>query len=355
MILTLGHNAAENLDGESLLDGWRVVSRVPDRPGSTGGNFSVCYFVEHVDGRRGFCKVLNIAAALSSEDAIKAVQQLTTAHNFERDLHDMCGRDGLSRIVVSIGHGAFVRDGFAIGNVAYLIFEIADGDVRKVLDSNAGGSLSEKLDWLHDAAVGLQQLHSRGVAHQDLKPSNVLVFSNFDDGMTRGKVGDLGRATDPRHPMWHDDLAIAGDPAYAPPEQLYRATPIEFGPRRFGCDLYQLGGMITFLITGGTFNAWLANELHPAHMPGNWTDSYDAVRPYVQDAAGRVVLRVERSIPDEAIATRVARLVEGLCQPDSSLRGNAKDVAAGRQFDLARTVTELDLLSKRARLAAARR
>ena len=353
--MTSAFNAAENLDGESLLDGWTVLNRVPDRPGATGGNFSICYFVEHADGRRGFCKVLNIAAALNSQDAIKAVQELTTAHNFERDLHDMCGRDGLSRIVVSIGHGEFIRDGYAVGNVAYLIFEIADGDVRKVLDSNAGGSLFEKLDWLHDAAVGVQQLHSRGVAHQDLKPSNVLVFSSNDTGLSRSKVGDLGRATDPKHPMWHDEFAIAGDPTYAPPEQLYGATPIDFGQRRFGCDLYQLGSLITFLVTGGTFNAWLVNELHPAHTPVNWTGSYAAVEPYVQDAAGRVVARVEAAIPDPEIGQRIAGLVEGLCQPNPQLRGNIKDVAAGRQFDLARTVTELDLLSKRVRISAARR
>lgn len=347
-----GVNAAEGLDGVSLLDGWKVLSRVPERPGSTGGNFSICYLVEHEDGRRGFCKVLNLAAALSSDDPIKSVQELSTAHNFERDLHDMCGRDGLSRIVVSIGHGQFKREGYAIGNVAYLIFEIATGDVRKILDTNAGVGLAEKLDWVHDAAVGIKQLHGHGVAHQDLKPSNVLVFATDRSLPSRSKVGDLGRATDPKHPMWHDDFAIAGDPAYAPPEQLYRATPLDFGPRRFGCDLYQLGGLATFLVTGGTFNAWLARELHPAHHPMNWTGDYDAVRPFVQDAAGRVVARVESSIPDPQISRRVAHLVQALCEPDPKLRGHPKDVAVGQPFALERTVAELDLLAKRARITA---
>lgn len=36
-------NAAEDLQGVRLLDGWTVERRVPDRPGATGGHFSISY------------------------------------------------------------------------------------------------------------------------------------------------------------------------------------------------------------------------------------------------------------------------------------------------------------------------
>ena len=43
---------------------------------------------------------------------------------------------------------------------------------------------------MHHIATGLFQLHSAAVAHQDLKPSNVLVFDH-----SISKVADLGSAS----------------------------------------------------------------------------------------------------------------------------------------------------------------
>lgn len=346
-------NAAEDLAGERLAGGWTVIDRIPDRPGATGGNFSISYTARHDDGREGFCKVLNYQMAMISPDPATALQGLVEAYNFERDLLRECGEDRLSRVVLSVADGQFQRTGYAFPTVSYLIFEIAEGDIRKVLDTHPSVTLAMKLRWLHHAATGLRQLHDRGVAHQDVKPSNVLVFKDDGNGEPPGKIGDLGRATDPKRPMWHDALPIAADSTYAPPEQLYRATPIEFGPRRLACDVYQLGGVAAFLLNGATMNALLTLELHPAHHWSNWRGTYVDVLPYVRDAFGRAVARVQASSGNAKLDERVARLVQDLCDPDPDQRGHRVTRSRrGNPYSLDRIVTEFDLLARRARAAA---
>src|SRR5205823_2049082 len=64
---------------------------------------------------------------------------------------------------------------------------------------------------LHHIATGLYQLHSAEVAHQDLKPSNILVF----EGST-SKIADLGCASVKGVASPRDSAAFAGDRTYAP-------------------------------------------------------------------------------------------------------------------------------------------
>lgn len=96
----------------------------------------------------------------------------------------------------------------------FIMFELADGDVRKVIAKASQIDDAWRFNVLHDVAVGLQQLHSKKIAHQDLKPSNVLLF----DAEKRGaKIGDLGRASIMGTGASHDQMTIAGAKSYAPP------------------------------------------------------------------------------------------------------------------------------------------
>ncbi len=353
MTTPIALNAAEDLDGVRLDAGWTVLSRIPDRPGATGGNFSVAYSARHDDGRQGFCKVLNYHAAMTSHDPAAMTRLMVEAYTFERDLLRQCGNDRLSRVVLSVGDGQFQRPGYAFPTVSYLIFEVAEGDVRKVLDTDPGVTLASKLRWLHHTATGLRQLHQRRVVHQDVKPSNVLVFPAEAGEEQSGKIGDLGRATDPDRPMWHDALPIAGDPSYAPPEQLYRATPVDFGPRRLACDLYQLGSVAAFLLGGSTMNALLTLELHPPHHWMNWRGTYADVVPFVRDAYGRACARVEAALGVSELGSGAGRLIRDLCDPEPLQRGHRiTRTRPGDPYNLERVVTEFDLLARKARLTA---
>ena len=66
-------------------------------------------------------------------------------------------------------------------------------------------------------AVGLKQLHGIKISHQDLKPSNVLLYN---EGFV-SKIGDLGRSLCADIDAPHDNgINFPGDFTYAPPEYL---------------------------------------------------------------------------------------------------------------------------------------
>lgn len=343
-------NAAEDLEGETLPGGWVVRSRIQARPQDTGGNFSINYWAEDESGRRGFCKVLNYWWLLNSgaadEDPLEAIAAATAVYQFERDLARECV--GLSRVITALHDGSFRREGYSFNLVSFIIFEVAQGDIRRVLDEADRLDVAIRLRSVHNLATGLRQLHGRNVAHQDIKPSNTLMFPPDGQGHRVTKVGDLGRATVPGRPMGHDLLPIAGDPTYGPPEGLYHAVPEGFGPRRLGCDLYQLGSMLCFVFAGAPFNAFLHRELHPRQNWANWAGTYQEVLPYLRDAFGRAVETVSATVPEE-LRDRVTALLRMLCEPDPHRRGHPKaQTGMGNPYSLDRVVTELDLLSRHA-------
>jgi eukaryotic-like serine/threonine-protein kinase len=338
---------AEMLEGLTLGDGWKVVERYKRDSKFSGGNFCVGYRVEHSDGRQGFCKALDYAAIFTMEgDPATLLQELTQSYNFERDVLRKCDEFRMSRIIRILGDGVTTVDGFPIP-VSYIIFEYAQYDVRHELDEEKDLEAALRLRTLHHVATGLKQLHGIDIAHQDLKPSNVLIVDPCAEKRS-SKLGDLGRATDRRMYAPHDEYPIAGDPAYAPPEQLYSAVPIEFGPRRLACDLYHLGSLIAFMFTSVPMNGLLLLELHPSHQWNSWTGTYAEVMPYVRDAYGRALVTVHAACPP-SVADRLTKLVEYLCEPNPSLRGHpAEKRNSSNQYGLQRVVSELDLLATRA-------
>ena len=338
---------AESLLGSVLGNGWRVVGKYERDPGSTGGNFCVGYRVEHPDGRQGFCKALDYFWALrSAKDPAVVLEAMTASFNFERDILRKCEEFGMSRVIRILDSGTIRQEG-SIFPVSYLIFEFAEFDIRKELDEVNDLEAALRLRTLHHVATGLKQLHASKIAHQDLKPSNVLIVDSYAE-RRNCKLGDLGRATDAQVSAPHDDLAIAGDRNYAPPEQLYNATPIDFGPRRFACDLYHLGSLTVFMFTSLPMNAHLAQHLHPSHIWTAWTGRYDEVMPYVQAAFGESMTAFREHCPP-MIADRLTTLVGYLCEPDPFRRGYPSQMRnAANPYALERIVTEFDLLARRA-------
>ena len=224
------------LDGIDLGNGWKVTTKVPKQPGSTGGCFSVSYFVEKAERKsknRAFLKALNFRSLAVAPDFARAVQQHTAAFNFERDTLKLCNEKGLRRVARILEAGEFRPPNSSLP-VCYIIFELADGDVRQQLSKLTAFNLAWTLRTLHHISVGLSQLHTHGIAHQDLKPSNVLFFDTFG-----AKIGDLGCADTADQPSQspRGKLPIAGDPSYAPPELFYNefssdclSLSPEFGP-----------------------------------------------------------------------------------------------------------------------------
>ena len=338
---------ASKLTGLSLDGGWIVKAQIEAPVGATGGAFSYCYEVSDKAGRRAFLKALDYTRAFNSPDPPAALNSLTAAFLFERDLLNRCRTKNLDRVVRSVGDGRVRVDDSLLGLVDYLLFETADGDLRSRLSAMGRVENAWKLRALHHMATGLHQLHSVEIAHQDLKPSNVLVFERKE-----AKVADLGCASLRGTASPRDNRAFAGDPAYAPPELLYGYLDPEWAIRRLGCDAYLLGSMIVFMFAGCNATSLLRSELAPEHRWKIWPSTYAEVLPYVREAFGRVVETFGRQVGDETLRGELKTMVGYLCEPDVALGGHPLNRRGfTSRLSLERFVSRLDLLSGRAEIS----
>jgi serine/threonine protein kinase len=340
---------ASKLLGLSLDGGWSVSEALPKKPGQTGGFFSFGYVVRR-GNESGFLKALDFSSAFQQPDAAKALQPMVEAYNFEREVLDRA--KAMDRVVTAIDYGTIAIQG-EVFPVQYIIFELAKGDVRLAMDSAKSISASWRLKMLQQTATGLMQLHAAGIAHQDLKPSNVLVF----DGRDISKIADMGRSAYRGHAAPHDELPVPGAASYAPPELLYGDVSPAWDVRRRASDLYQLGSMLAFVFASITMTAAtlirMPQPLWPRIFPGGaWGGPYRVILPQVRAAFDEAVLEIADAFPQE-FAEELSSLLRYLCDPDPLLRGHPKDRSGGgNPYALQRFVTRFDLLSQRARLNA---
>lgn len=330
------------LVGLELDGGWTVVSKLPRPTRATGGCFSVSYKVESRRGKRGFLKALDYTLALEQPDVPRALQDMTSAYNHERDLLHRCAR--MSRVVTALGHGKIQQPAW-FAPVDYLVFEWAHQDSRAFLDTVQQCDTAWILRTLHHTSVGLQQLHAERIAHQDVKPSNVLMF-----GTLGSKLADLGRSSYRGSPGPFDGHDFPGDLNYAPPEVLYGQISREWTERRLASDMYQLGSLAMFFFTrSGTTTALLA-ELDRCHAPQNWAASYKLALPHVQQAFVQSIDRLETMTPS-SIRHEISRIIGELCNPDPSRRGHPRNrIGHSNKYGLERYVSRFDLLAQRAEL-----
>ena len=306
-------NPAESLlERPQLSCGWTVVEKVPKTTAATGGHFSVGYVVVHKSGKEGFLKALDFSEAMRQPNSTLVLQNLTTAFNYEKRLLEECKTSNLDRVAVSLDDGQIpAGELHSTLPVPYLIFELAEGDIRNKLDVTGYFDLAFFLRALHHCATGINQLHSRKIAHQDLKPSNVLFFS--ESGC---RVADLGRSAQENTISPVDDAMIAGDSTYAPPELLYRETSTDWRVRRLACDLYHLGSLAVFFFTKvGMTTMWL-HRLDPSFRPNRWGQSYRDALPYVRNAYDLAFQDIAKLVPSR-IRDRLVESIIQLCEAGS--------------------------------------
>ncbi len=344
-------NPAERLEGITLKNGWRVVERAGGARRPTGGCFSVGYTVESPSGQRAFLKAFDFFSQISQwEDPARELQPLLEAYNHERDLLNRCRDRKMSRIVRAIDDGTVTVPGDTrlgpVATVQYLIFELAEGDVRKQLDATNTFDVAWALRALHQIATGLEQLHRSEVVHQDLKPSNVLMFEK----RTSNKLADLGRATAKGVAGPNDDLVVAGDLGYSPPDNLYGVQCREWSDR-MARDAYHLGSMITFFFAQASMTALLGAFLDPKFRWDQWGGSFEEALPYVRAAFDKALENISPWLP-EPHRPELLSMIRELCDPDPRLRGHSTNRRFGRNpYSLERYVSALNLLATRAEVA----
>jgi serine/threonine protein kinase len=158
----------------------------------------------------------------------------------------------------------------------YIVYEhIDDGDMAQWFAKR-----TEPLP-AHDAAAliasiarGVHAAHLAGVVHCDLKPSNVLLTR---DGTP--KVADFGVAAAIRSDSGRiPDATPVGNLAFTAPEQ-YRG---EDGAQAIPADVYALGGLLYFVLTGKQPNGDTPAHVASRHMhPDTPAPSPRALRPEI--------------------------------------------------------------------------
>jgi len=337
---------AQLLKGKQLANGWNVIEQIVRPKNATGGCFSQSYIVESESGTRAFLKAMDYKRAFASGSPAQNIEPLVVEYNFERSLLKVCVEKRLSKVIKIIDTGKIniiESDPFSV--VEYIIFEIAQGDIRNYISGLDNIDTAWILRLLHNTAVGLKQLHSVQIAHQDIKPSNVLVF----DG-TSFKITDLGRAAQKSQQGPHDEHDIPGDRGYAPPELLYGQINGDWESRRYGGDCYLFGSLIVFLFTGVNMTCLLKSKMEEDFLWTNWNEGYESVLPYLRRTYAIAINDIDEclqeTLPDK-VRIEIMYIIRLLCDPDPKLRGHAKDRAGrGNSYSLERFCSVLDRLAK---------
>lgn len=349
----------ENLSGTALANGWVVGEIIARKTVQTGGCFSVAYRA-HRGSENAFLKVLDLSRAFEAADPMRELENVTRSFNFERDLLEACSEKSLSRVVKALDSGVIHHANAHFKKLYYLLFELADSDVRVQLSETRRLELSWCMQSLHHIATALNQLHGIGVFHQDVKPSNVLVF---DEG-TVSKIADLGRAHWAAVEAPHDVLELAGARQYAPPELLYGAPPADARMRRASCDLYLFGSMIHFFVTGVPITPVIIDALPDIQKPRmvnafdgkpdiGWRGSYQELLPFLTSAHAHSIDEFDKALVKfapqgkESACHELSRLLAYATDPDPKRRGHptARRQTHGNPYDMQQFISIFNRLS----------
>ncbi|MGL6073793.1 MAG: serine/threonine protein kinase [Fimbriiglobus sp.] len=211
----------------------------------------------------------------------------------------------------------------------FLAMEYVDGiDLARIVKEfgsppNTGlPQWQEPVEYIRQAALGLQHAHDKGLIHRDIKPSNLLVYGERalpgTDGKANLKILDMGLV---RSLMEDDDAnrteltrdgTVVGTPDYMSPEQAKNSSTVDHR-----ADLYSLGCTLYYMLRGrppfpdgSPIDKLLRHQLDPA--PDIRTD-----RPDVPVALAEVIAKLLAKRPEDryqsanATAVALAALLSG--------------------------------------------
>ncbi len=245
------------------------------------GGMGVVFLAEHKSlKRRAAVKVLTepARAAGGSRAGAKAAGQLAT-DRFYRE----------ARTAAALSHPNIVRvfDVSQFGSVHYIAMEYVEGrTLAQMVDANGPLHFAQACDYVAQASAGLQEAHTKGLVHRDIKPDNLIV-----DKAGVLKILDLGLArvndsVDDRLTAQFDPDAVLGTPDFIAPEQAVN------GVVDIRADIYSLGVTFYALVTG--------------RPPFSGTTAQKLMQHQLQDAPSLTTLRAK--VPPE-LSQIIARMM----------------------------------------------
>ena len=337
---------ATELVGVTLAQRWELLRLLHASPPPSGGNFGVGYVaLDRQDGIECFVKIIDFRSNLGDIGQLALMLQVA---KFEVDMHQYCVR--MSKVVRMLGHGQlFFRkpDGTEY-SFLYLVLELGEGDIKSHVDYLPERSCYWKLWVLRDVALAIRQIELGQLAHNDVKPSNVIRFGSAGS-KHNNKLGDIGRAVTKAGGGPYDGLLWAGDPRHKPIETLYGWKESEWMNRHTAADAYMLGNMIAFLFVGASMTERIVSSLPPNLRPGTYAGSYCQVLDVIRHVWTTVVQdQVAPTFPAE-LRSELTQLLLQLTDPDPLVRGDPSARRAG-VLGLDRIHSRLERMAQRALL-----
>ncbi|MFT3881003.1 MAG: serine/threonine-protein kinase [Gemmatales bacterium] len=156
--------------------------------------------------------------------------------------------DREARAIASLNHTNIVQayDIDSHDGMHYIVMEFVDGVSLQALVALRGPlPVSRAVNYLGQAAEGLQHGHEMGLVHRDIKPANLLLGR---DGTIKVLDYGLARFFDNRGDDFtrrHEGNSIIGTADYLAPEQAIDCSDVDVR-----ADLYALGCTSYYLLTG---------------------------------------------------------------------------------------------------------
>jgi len=306
-----------------------------------------------VIGSGSFCTVFKVKSAESND--IYALKKCTTFLRTKEAMANAMNEvdivkylRGDSKQSEGINHVVQLHDHWlsARGQLHQLYTYYGHGTLSDVIDSNLRMNELQILQVLRQIAVGLRYVHSVGVIHLDVKPSNIFVAADW-----KLIIGDFGISfnVDPDH--MHSDASprkrkfrCSGDPIYIAPELMHFQANAE--NIDFKTDIFSLGIIMLELLLdsnmpsqGAIFQSLRQNGLDFSSLPPYQHEEKDPENTPSVDSWGSGLLRKshtstlsvdsdiikELAVP-QSVDSAIKSLIQSMLQKDVAKRLSAEEV-----------------------------
>lgn len=225
--------------------------------------FTENFFLGHykILSRIGKGRMAGVYKAVHNLGTVVAIKVLPPSRARNPKIFARFQREG--RMALRLRHPNVVRT-FQLGNsdgLVYLVMEYLEGEtLEDVLRRRAKLPVGEAVRLMHQALVGLQHIHEKGMVHRDLKPANFMLvrpaggptedttlnatLKILDIGLGRDLFDEHGEK-DAEPLQLTSEGAVLGTPDYLAPEQARNAHTADIR-----ADIYSLGCVLFRLLTG---------------------------------------------------------------------------------------------------------
>jgi len=201
--------------GHTLKDRYRIYDRL-----GSGGAATVYLARDSESGQMVVVKVMH--------------NNLIDDHflqRFEREI-DLLRKLDNDHIIRLYDYALREHDTFLDDYLSYIVAEFVEGHtLADLVDTRGRFDEHDSLSLARQIALGLADIHSRGIVHRDIKSQNIMVTPD-----RTAKIIDFGIAKSSDHTTITAPSHFAGTLHYAPPEQILESRDVDHR-----ADIYALG------------------------------------------------------------------------------------------------------------------